>query len=614
MPGEQGEEVEVGQPPLSSSGKATGPPTGRTASRPRTVSIQEPRTPQEDSSIEEPLAQSPSASHAKPITAPNARPGSMQVSDEPKGILRQSTGYANRDETHRATPASKPGTAADTRPDSVLLIDEPKGRKLRPRTVTINEESEDRVLTYDDAPSRENDQVDQRPESVLLIDKPTSSMRQTTGHEGRDPFGAAQDVSQGATPASKPGTAADGRPDSVLLIDEPKGRKSRPRTGALNEESQDLVLTFDDAGRLDGKDMEDQVKDRLQQELRAVSSRRSAGIQSAGKEITHQERKPAHEEPATRAQSAGRAGTAGSKGKPSSARDIRSRGRSQQKSRGVPGTIGILWKQAYRPVIAPTTADNGYRNVLTVQKIVPGGAAEAAGRIKIGDKLVAVQDAEQENRKVVIGMSKDAVRKVLRGDTGVAVSIELLRATDMGAKKAFVVRLVRTPKPESEGTKLPQIGKPQGILANLSTPSIKQNGWAKGVRLQGNMAPGESDLKNYNSLSEEEAGSASGDESKDIDLAKQQAELERLKGLKVGTKLTRKEEEQLEIARQHKKKLDEEVRKHEEREAYLQASTLDCESELNRARELFCQVALRATGNSLVSPCYNCVTLLQPLP
>ena len=38
------------------------------------------------------------------------------------------------------------------------------------------------------------------------------------------------------------------------------------------------------------------------------------------------------------------------------------------------------------------------------------------------------------------------------------------------------------------------------------TPSIKKTGWARGVRLQGDLAPGESNLKEYHSLSEDEQG------------------------------------------------------------------------------------------------------------
>ena len=86
----------------------------------------------------------------------------------------------------------------------------------------------------------------------------------------------------------------------------------------------------------------------------------------------------------------------------------------------------------------------------------------------------------------------------------------------------------------------------------------------------------------------------------DVDLAEEQEELKQLKRLKISDNLTRKEEEQLEVMKKHKEQLEEEARKHEERQAHLRAAIQDCESELNQARELFCDVARRATGEILV--------------
>jgi len=423
-----------------------------------------------------------------------------------------------------------------------------------------------------------------RPSSVVLIDQPASAMgRRASSHTA--PAGEGSD----ANPSSRPG--------SVLLIDE--GRKSRPRTVTYRDKDESRVYD----NRDDDLDVEEEVKARLQREMRAISAKHSAG-----KELVHQEHEPAS------LQETARAGTASSRGKPGSARESRSRGRSQQKSRGMPGAIGIKWKEAYRAVVAPTSADTGYRHVLTVQTMVPGGAAEASGRIKLGDKLVAVQDSGQRSRKVVIGMQKEEIRRALHGEAGAAISLELLRATDMGAKKAFSVSLVRTPQIKNEATRLPQIGK----LRTPNTPSIKQTGWAKGVRLRADMAPADGNIKEYHSLSEEEGeasasvkaavenatSNALAPEAKgadaDVDLAEEQEELKQLKRLKISDNLTRKEEEQLEVMKKHKEQLEEEARKHEERQAHLRAAIQDCESELNQARELFCDVARRATGEILV--------------
>jgi len=456
---------------------------------------------------------------------------------------------------------SKLGTAAE-RPSSVQFIDHPA----------------------------------QRPSSVAFIDHPASASGRratfTPDGEGTGPPGS-------RSAADNPAT----RPSSVLLIDEPKGRRSRPRTVTLQEPTrEDLYPAYDK--RDDDLDVEEEVKARLQRELRAVSAKHSAG-----KELVHQEHQP-DQEPA-------RVGTAASKGKPGTARESRSRGRSQQKSRGLPGTIGIKWKEAYRAVVAPTSADTGYRHVLTVLTVVPGGAADATGRVKVGDKLVAVQDSGQRTRKVVIGMQKEEIRRALHGEAGAAISLELLRATDMGAKKAFSVSLVRTAQIKKEGTTLPQIGK----LRAPNTPSIKQTGWAKGVRLRADMAPADGDIKEYHSLSEEDEeangmtqaslvgkaainpATSDADDAPvgDIELAEEQEELKKLKRLKMSDKLTRKEEEQLEVMKRHKKQLDEESKKHEDRQAHLRAAIQACEDELNQARKLFCDVARRATGEILVS-------------
>jgi len=452
--------------------------------------------------------------------------------------------------------------------------------------------------TSGDRPSGRRSGED-RPNSVALTDSDVMPAGSDGARDGMIEHG-------------RPGT----RPSSVLLIDEQKERTILPRTvtrvNPLDTGETPTASTpvepnmpherLRDSLQHDDLEVEQQIKALLQTELQAVSKK------SAGKEIVHQEYHPIQE---------ARVSTAG-KSKPSTARDSRSRGQGQLKSRGMPGTIGILWKEVYRPVVAPTTADNGYRHVLSVASIVPGGAAEATGRVKIGDKLVAVQDDGKRNRKVVVGLKKDEMRRALHGDACLAIALELLRATDMGAKKAFLVNLVRTPKMKADETRLPQIGKSTLVPP---TPSIKQTGWARGVRLRGDMAPGDGDLKEYHSLSEEEGrqmasdqdeggvllddggadeGADGDEEVMGNDMAREQARLTKVKKLKVSYKLTRKEQEQLQVMKKHKQQLDEESEKHAMREVYLLAAIHACEEELLKARELFCDVARRATGNPLV--------------
>jgi len=532
------------------------------------------------------------------------------------------------DEADReATAQDKPPRSAH-RPGSVAfsdaaLEDKPPRSAHRPGSVAFS----DAALEHEAARLRP-------ASSVHFYDQPGSAPG------ARAAFTPASDGSHGAPPpaaSSRPGTIE--RPSSVLLIDSAApGRVSAapgdpPAADAGAVPRASGPLPEHDADELAA---ETEIKDRLRGELAAVSKR------SAGKELVHQEPQGEQQDvPAARAGTAragtARGGTTGHKSKPGTARgELKSRGRSQNKSRGVPGTIGVLWKEAYRPVVAPTTADTGYRHVLTVHSLVPGGAADATGRVKVGDKLIAVQDAGQSSRKVVVGMKKEDIRRALHGEAGMAISLELLRATDMGAKKAFLVNLVRTHKPKGEpsagATRLPQIGKPhhqdrrhahvhrgadreQHLTAQAAsqavpfTPSVKQTGWAKGVRLRGNMAPADADLKEYHSLSEEDPmdpglgnDSVSDPDDEDDELKAEQKRLRQLSRLKVSDKLTRKEQEQLEVMKKHKQQLEEESKRHAEREVYLLNAIHQCEDELMKARELFCDVARRATGNPLVLP------------
>ena len=446
-----------------------------------------------------------------------------------------------------------------------------------------------------------------RPDSVLLFDE--------SGPSGR----ARTDVSFAPSEADRPG--------SVIMIDEPTtrpSRKGRPKTVTLLEppavqmEATQASLR-DHSGRDEDPDPETHIKERLQRELRDIeashSRREKVGPQYAGKDRAPAEHMPggstSAQESASRDGTAVMTGTAEPKSKPSTARLSRSRSKSQPRVRGEKGTLGLLWKEAYRPVVAPTTADAGYRHVLAVHSIVRGGAAEAAGRIKVGDKLIAVQDEgrPQQSRKVVVGLAKDEIRKALEGEAGTAISLELLRATDMGARKSFVVRLVRILKGKDEITTLPKIGKAQGILSMPETPSIKKTGWARGVRLQGDLAPGESNLKEYHSLSEDEQGE-DGNRSNsedDVDYANKQRDLERMKKLKVSDTLTQAEEQKLLLLKEQARLLEQERKRHQEREEYLHNKIRESEDELGKARLLFCQIAERATGNTFDPPvCTHC--------
>ena len=54
-------------------------------------------------------------------------------------------------------------------------------------------------------------------------------------------------------------------------------------------------------------------------------------------------------------------------------------------------SMGVVWQTSRKQVIAATAADSGYRLVLVVSKVLPGSPAAECGKIRAGDKLIAVK-------------------------------------------------------------------------------------------------------------------------------------------------------------------------------------------------------------------------------
>jgi len=105
-------------------------------------------------------------------------------------------------------------------------------------------------------------------------------------------------------------------------------------------------------------------------------------------------------------------------------------------------SLGIVWQTSRKQVIAATAADSGYRLVLVVSKVLPGSPAAECGKIRAGDKLIAVQDESPDSRKVVIGMSQKQLEGIMRLFRSTLI-FEFLHATDFGSGKSFFVQMRR---------------------------------------------------------------------------------------------------------------------------------------------------------------------------
>jgi len=282
---------------------------------------------------------------------------------------------------------------------------------------------------------------------------------------------------------------------------------------------------------------------------------------------------------------------------------------------------------------------------------VAGLPAAASGELRVGDKLVSVQEKDsQHGRTMVIGLPRDDVRRALAGEAGSVVTLELLRALDMGHRQAFTVELVRVERPpprDAEHVVLPPIasaqgagrapaptqrragkakagagaGKRAGGLAGRTAtlqPSVQVgvsgrdgavagHGWAAGLALTGSLAPEDAALREpvrdvmlEESLAQPEAeGPPPEGEDLDALVAAAQRQLKRLKARHVGTELTRQETLQLrrvqaEAAEYERIKADIRAREEMTRE-----DTRRCRLELKRARDAFVDLAKRASGEPL---------------
>lgn len=110
-----------------------------------------------------------------------------------------------------------------------------------------------------------------------------------------------------------------------------------------------------------------------------------------------------------------------------------------------------------------------------------------SGRVKQGDKLVSITEHNRLKSNLV-GVRWSEIKKLLGGAVGSIATVELLRATELGAKKTFTVRLTRMARTEDmhvERTKVVRkskgaVGARKGLLfKGLHTDeSADEDAWA----------------------------------------------------------------------------------------------------------------------------------------
>ena len=91
-----------------------------------------------------------------------------------------------------------------------------------------------------------------------------------------------------------------------------------------------------------------------------------------------------------------------------------------------PGTLenfDIMMRLKLEGIGASLQSVDGYT---VVKKIIPGGAAEKEGHLKLDDKIVAVGEGETARSVDVVDMKLNDVVKLIRGKPGTVVRLQVI--------------------------------------------------------------------------------------------------------------------------------------------------------------------------------------------
>ena len=107
---------------------------------------------------------------------------------------------------------------------------------------------------------------------------------------------------------------------------------------------------------------------------------------------------------------------------------------------------------ALSPAVEVAPSDLGIGAVLqtqdehtVVQQVVAGGPAEVSGQLHSGDKIIGVGQGTKTPMINVIGWRLDDVVKIIRGDEGTSVSLEILPRNQPPGGLKRIISIVRSP-------------------------------------------------------------------------------------------------------------------------------------------------------------------------
>ncbi|NBX18511.1 MAG: PDZ domain-containing protein [Proteobacteria bacterium] len=80
---------------------------------------------------------------------------------------------------------------------------------------------------------------------------------------------------------------------------------------------------------------------------------------------------------------------------------------------------------------------------ITVQALIAGGAAQRDGRLKAGDKIVAVDSGDGQGTVDLIDMELSKAVRLIRGKKGTRVVLQVLRNSDTGAAERVTIPITR---------------------------------------------------------------------------------------------------------------------------------------------------------------------------
>lgn len=86
------------------------------------------------------------------------------------------------------------------------------------------------------------------------------------------------------------------------------------------------------------------------------------------------------------------------------------------------------------------TEDNGY---VTIISVIPGGPAGRDGRLRVGDKIIAVDPGDGTGVTDLIDLELSKAVRLIRGKKGTEVKLTILRKSEKGDSERIAINLIR---------------------------------------------------------------------------------------------------------------------------------------------------------------------------